>query len=76
MTSYSDTIKAYLAGSGKSERELAERAETTQTSINRYRNGGRFPDADTARRIDQATQGAVPFAVWQAEFMTRSGLAA
>jgi transcriptional regulator with XRE-family HTH domain len=76
MQTYSEHLRAYLAGTGASERDLAARVAKTQASINRYRNGGRFPDAETARRIDQETQGAVPFAVWQAEFMARSGLAA
>jgi len=44
--------------------------------VTRYANGKRFPDADTARAIDDATDGAVPFDAWRAEFERRSGLVA
>lgn len=76
MQTYSDILSAYLAEAGETQGEFAARVETTQASINRYRKGERFPNAEMARLIDQATQGAVPFAVWQAEFMAKSGLAA
>lgn len=74
MSTYAASLDAFLKRPENKEIELAERIGKTQPAVNRYRNGERFPDADTARLIDSATVGEVPFAVWQAEFLTRSGL--
>lgn len=76
MNSYHETLDAFLSAGSMSERDLADAVGKAQGSINRYRNKERFPNADTARLIDRATDGKVPFAVWQADFMARSGLAA
>lgn len=72
MTSYSDTLKAYLAD--KRQADFADAIGTTQASVNRYVNKVRFPEADIARRIDEATGGEVSFAIWQAEFLQRAGI--
>lgn len=74
--SYQHTLASFLSREENAEKGLAEKVGRSQAAINRYRNGKRFPDADTARLIDQHTDGEVPFAVWQADFMARSGLAA
>lgn len=76
MQTFPETLDAYLKGLEGGETALAEKVGRTQAAINRYRNGKRFPDADTARLIDEHTSGAVPFSVWQAEFLSRSGIAA
>ena len=76
MTSYKDSLAAYLAKPDRTETALADAIGKTQPTVHRYRKGDRFPDAETARLIEAHTGGEVPFAVWQAEFMTRSGLAA
>jgi len=74
MSIYAETLDAYLKRAENKETELADRIERPQPTVNRYRNGKRFPDAETARRIDSATDGEVPFAIWQTEFLSRSGL--
>lgn len=74
MTRYSEILKAYFASSEDTEIALAQRVSTSQVSINRYRNGHRFPNVEMARAIHRETSGAVPFDVWQAEFLTRAGL--
>jgi transcriptional regulator with XRE-family HTH domain len=74
MSTYSEALKAHFAATEDTEAKLAERVGTSQVSINRYRNGHRFPSGAMARVIDRETAGAVPFATWQAEFMARSGL--
>lgn len=66
----------FLAKEENTESALAAKVGRTQAAINRYRRGVRFPDAETARAIEQHTAGAVPFDVWQAEFLSRSGIAA
>lgn len=74
--SYKDALADFLKGEDNTESALAAKIGKSQAAVNRYRNGERFPDADTARAIDASTNGAVPFTVWQAEFLSRSGIAA
>lgn len=74
METYKEVLAEYLKAN--SETELASTVACSQATINRYRNGKRFPDADTARKIDAASSGEVAFAVWRADFMKRSGIAA
>jgi len=76
MQTYAATLDAYLRRSENTQTDLAGRIGKTQPAIHRYCEGVRFPDAETARRIDDATTGEVPFALWQAEFLSRSGIAA
>tara|TARA_R110000868_G_C10795637_1_gene756676 strand:- start:36 stop:266 length:231 start_codon:yes stop_codon:yes gene_type:complete len=76
MTTYQDALAAYFAKSDRTEAALAEMIGKSQPAVHRYRKGQRFPDADTARVIDRQTGGEVPFSVWQADFLMRSGLAA
>lgn len=75
MSNYAPALRAYLS-LGVTHADLAAKISKTQASVTRYASGDRFPDADTARQIDEATGGAVPFALWQADFMARSGIAA
>jgi len=75
MSTYSASLLAYLK-EGATHSGLAEMIGKTQVAVTRYANGKRFPDADTARAIDDATDGAVPFDAWRAEFERRSGLVA
>lgn len=74
MSTYKDSLAAFLNRDENTESALAEKIGCTQAAVNRYRNGARFPDADMARLIDEKTDGAVPFEVWRAEFLSRSGL--
>jgi transcriptional regulator with XRE-family HTH domain len=74
MNTYATLLDGYLGRPENSEAELAVRLGKPQPTINRYRNGRRFPDAETARLIDAATGGEVSFDVWQAVFLARAGL--
>lgn len=76
MSTYAASLDAFLAKPENKVTDLASAIGTHQPNITRYRQGERFPSADVARQIDAATGGEVPFALWQAEFMARSGLAA
>ena len=76
MQTYSDLLDAFISRPGQTEADLAARIDKTQPAVHRYRKGKRFPDAETARRIDAATSGEVPFSAWQSDFMARSGIAA
>ncbi|HWK40796.1 MAG TPA: transcriptional regulator [Croceibacterium sp.] len=75
MSTFQSTLAAYLGQADNAEQVLAERINRSQAAVNRYRNGKRFPDAETARLIHEATGGQVPFSAWEADFLVRSGLA-
>lgn len=76
MNTFQQHLSGWLARSESKQVELAEAIGKQQASISRYAKGERFPDAETARAIEAATGGFVPFSAWQADFMRRSGLAA
>lgn len=76
MSTYRAHLEEFLAKPENTEKDLAEAIGKEQPTVNRYRQGKRFPDADTARDIERATKGAVPFAAWQREFLERAGIAA
>jgi len=74
MDSYSTAIERYLAPADRTQAKLADAIKTSQAAVSRYANGERFPDAATAREIDKATDGEVPFSLWQQEMAQRVGL--
>ena len=74
MSAYADILNVYLKNPERREIDFAAAIGATQASVNRWRNGKRFPDAKTAKAIDAETRGRVSFAVWQSEFLKRSGL--
>lgn len=76
MDSYKDALAAFLNREENAETTLAMAIGKSQAAINRYRHGKRFPDAETARAIDVATLGQVPFSLWQTEMARRVGIAA
>jgi transcriptional regulator with XRE-family HTH domain len=76
MATYSDTLAAHLKARKLTDREFGDLIGATQPTVWRYRNGARFPDASVAREIDRRTEGAVPFALWLAEFNAKAGIAA
>jgi transcriptional regulator with XRE-family HTH domain len=69
MNAYSRALSAYLDPKGRpadrTQEALADQARVTQASISRYMTGDRFPDAETAQRIHDATDGHVPFDTWR-----------
>jgi transcriptional regulator with XRE-family HTH domain len=74
MDAYRKALSAYLEPPERTQEGLAEAVGCTQPAINRYANGQRFPDADMARKIAEATAGAVPFDLWQSVAMERLGM--
>lgn len=76
MSTYATTLRSFLESETTTQAAFADAINKTQAAVNRYANGVRFPDANTAREIDAASQGKVPFSVWQDEFMSRAGIAA
>lgn len=74
MDAYQTALKHYLARPEVKQEALAEEIGRSQPAVHRYANGTRFPDADTARLIDRATKGVVPFALWQSVAMDRLGI--
>lgn len=76
MTSYSDTLAAHLKARDLTDQEFGEQIGVKQPTVCRYRKGDRFPDANMARKIHDATDGAVPFDCWLREFNERAGIAA
>lgn len=75
MSIYQQRLADFLSRDENAESALAAKVGRSQASVNRYRNGRRFPDAETARLIEAHTGGEVAFALWQSEFLTRSGIA-
>jgi transcriptional regulator with XRE-family HTH domain len=65
--SYSKALAAWLEPDDRTQDALATRIGKTQAAVNRYAKSLRFPDAETARAIHEATDGAVPFELWQQE---------
>lgn len=73
MDSYSTRLKAYLAGEPRQD-VFASKIGKSQAAVSRYAAALRFPDADTARDIESASDGAVPFSLWQEEALRRLGI--
>lgn len=76
MNAYQTALKHFLARDGVKQEDVASKIGKSQPALNRYANGHRFPDADTARLIETATDGVVPFALWQSVTLDRLGIAA
>jgi transcriptional regulator with XRE-family HTH domain len=74
MACFSTALDAYLRRPENRVTTLAERIGTSQPNVTRYRNGERFPDAETARAIHRETGGEVSFDLWKAEFLRRAGV--
>lgn len=74
MSTYAQALAAYLGSPERTQAALATALRTSQPAVHRWAQGHRFPDRDTAERIEAATNGAVPFALWQAEAARRIGL--
>jgi transcriptional regulator with XRE-family HTH domain len=74
MDDYRRALGAYFEPKERTQEALANRIGRSQAAVNRYVNGERFPDADTARKIEEATEGAVPFDLWQRITMDRLGM--
>jgi transcriptional regulator with XRE-family HTH domain len=74
MDAYRRALSAYLEPQDRTQEGLALKIGRTQPAVNRYVNGERFPDAETARKIAEATDQAVPFDLWQRVAMDRLGM--
>lgn len=73
MSDYAQALARYLEA--ESQAELAEKVGTTQASISRYKDG-RLPPRGIAERIEEASHGKVPLALWIAAAAKKFGLAA
>lgn len=56
-------LQAYISASGDTLAAFAERAGVSQRSLARILSGGEAPEPDVARRVVEATGGAVSLAV-------------
>lgn len=74
MDDYPSALRTWLERPERTQIALAEAVGTTQASIARYAAGQRFPEADLARKIDEATGGEVSFTLWQRAAMARLGI--
>ncbi|WP_231848662.1 helix-turn-helix domain-containing protein [Sphingobium sp. SYK-6] len=74
MSTYQSLIRAFVDDEANSQLALAAEIGKSQAAVNRYANGLRFPDAETARAIERATGGQVPFSAWQQEAAARIGI--
>lgn len=80
MTEYSIALASYLDQDGNNQLELAHKVGATQASISRYKGSDkvppRLPPREIAEKIDAATGGQVPLALWIAAAAKKFGLAA
>lgn len=74
MSTYSETLDAYLKTGDLTQEGLGEKIGVSQVAVHRYKTGARFPEAALARKIHDATDGEVSFELWQAEAMRRIGV--
>lgn len=74
MTKYAQSLDAWLRDTETSEARLATLSDCTQVSINRYRRGMRLPDAELAKRIEVATEGAASYDDWRTAFLEKAGI--
>lgn len=74
MSAYATALKHYLDRPEVKQEDLATAINRSQPAVFRYANGQRFPDSETAKKIDEATGGIVPFKLWQSVAMQRLGL--
>lgn len=71
MTPYSLALADHLKGKADTQSDFAARIGAPQATVCRYVNGDRLPTAEYARKIEAATDGQVPFDLWQSTFMER-----
>jgi transcriptional regulator with XRE-family HTH domain len=53
------TLNEYMAEHGLSEKALANLLKVSRVSVNRWRNGERFPSRGSLEGLYRATKGAV-----------------
>ena len=70
-TAYSRALDAHLRRTGQSQAAFARATGYTQASVWQWVRGHRIPGKRAARLLDQATEGAVPFALWKAARIER-----
>jgi transcriptional regulator with XRE-family HTH domain len=76
MNAYQTALKHFLGREGVRQDDIAAKIGKSQPALNRYANGHRFPDAETARLIETATNGIVSFKLWQSVALDRLGIGA
>lgn len=76
MNAYQTALKHFLGRDGIKQADIAAKIGVKQPTIHRYASGDRFPDAAIARKIEEATDGVVPFALWQSIALDKLGIAA
>jgi len=74
MSTFQNALSAWLRSEGNTQTDLGAAIGKSQAAVHRYASGDRFPDATTARAIEQHTNGDVPFHLWQADFLARAGI--
>lgn len=65
------TLASYLSASNTSQAEFALAVGVKQPTVHRWLKGAR-PSWDTAAKIEKATNGAVPIAVWADHYSSPS----
>jgi transcriptional regulator with XRE-family HTH domain len=74
MDAYQSALRHFLGRDGVKQDDFAAKIKRSQPALNRYARGHRFPDAETAKLIDEATEGVVPFKLWQSVALERLGI--
>lgn len=71
---YSEALAAFLKSSGLSQAKFADQVGSSQPTICHYAQGVKLPRKRVAQRIDAATEGKVPFNLWQIVAIERADI--
>jgi transcriptional regulator with XRE-family HTH domain len=71
---YSEALAAFLKGNKMSQAKFAREIGCSQTHVCHFTQGKRFPNKDTARKIEAETAGQVPLNLWQIAAIERAGI--
>jgi transcriptional regulator with XRE-family HTH domain len=71
---YSEALAAFLKSNSISQAKFARQVESSQPTICHYAQGVKLPRKAVARKIDEATNGQVPFNLWQIVAIERADI--
>lgn len=71
---YGEALAAFLQSKSISQADFARQIGSSQPMVCHYAQGRKLPRKAGARRIDEATEGQVPFNLWQIVALDRAGI--
>lgn len=71
---YSEALAAFLKSSKTSQASFARQVGCSQPTICHYAQGVKLPRKRIAKSIDEASEGQVPFHLWQKAAIDRADI--